>query len=409
MTRPASSVLSVAGALLLASLGFFLWSLWRDLGSLIPPIAAILLVWPHRRRRWAMHVLKFVVALGAVWILHKARMVVYPLLFALLVAYWLDPAVRRLEQRRVRRPVGSAIVLLPFLGLLALFAIVVLPIFIDQLLQLVSAVPAAFRGLYDHFRGRIEPYLPGGKKPDIGQWIAPLWSHLVSLVRTLPSQAGGISRGIGTIVGYLGTVLLTPVLAFYILLDFGAVRTWTVSFLSRNGNPATLRVVQEIGASVNAYFRGQVLVSLCIWILLSAGFAIIGLPYAFLLGFLGGLLNLVPVIGFWITVSLCVPAALLSGEPGAMLLRLAIVFAVSSVLEGQVITPRIVGKAVGLNPALILLAVLGFGAILGPVGVIVAVPAAAAIKIILEHRSGHAAPGPVTRNEGAGTPGRPTA
>ncbi len=121
-------------------------------------------------------------------------------------------------------------------------------------------------------------------------------------------------------------------------------------------------------------------------------------------GFLAGLLNLIPVLGFWTVVVLCVASAILSAEPGILLLRLAIVFAVEQVIEGQVLTPRIVGRAVGLNPALTLISVLVFGAILGPIGVIIAVPAAAMIRGFVQL---HARSDPAERNRESKSRPRP--
>jgi predicted PurR-regulated permease PerM len=195
-----------------------------------------------------------------------------------------------------------------------------------------------------------------------------------------------VTRGIGAVLSVVGMFVLAPILAYYLLADFDRLREWVWKQIPPGRRPQAQQTMQDLEATVSSYFRGQVLVSLFVGALLTVGFLLIGMPYALLLGFLGGILNLIPVLGFWISVVLFIPAAVLSGEAGTMLVRLAIVLAVESVIESQVLTPRIIGRAVGLNPAVILVSVLAFGSLLGPAGVLLAVPAAAMARTLLARR-----------------------
>lgn len=375
---------AIPGVLLALVIGMMLWIVFRQIGASVLVVAALLLLWPHRREEWGRRCLTLVALLGLFWILHQARQVVYPLLAGLLTAYWLDPIVDRLERRRIPRSVGALLALLPALVVGLVFLLFVLPALLNQLGSLVAGIPSVYDAVDARVRPWIGRYLPtGGEAVDLRSWLGGVVSHLESIARGVWGGAAGISRGVKSVVGFLTMLVLAPILSYYLLADFDSLARWIRERIppDRRGTLETHWSIAE--KILRSYFRGQVLLSLGIGILFTAGFLIIGLPYALLLGFLCGALNLVPVLGFWLGTALCVVAAVLSGEAGPMLLRLGIVLAVEQVLEGQVLAPRIVGKAVGLNPAMTLISVLAFGALFGPVGVLMAVPAAGLIRAYL--------------------------
>lgn len=378
--------------LVASGLALILWSLFRDLGAWIAWIAVLILVWPHRSEPWGARILQLLALLATAWILHKTRNVVYPLLAALLIAYWLDPVVDRLERRKVPRGVGALLALLPALVLVAVFGLFLLPALIEQMGQLISAIPGVYRSLYESAIPWLQRHLPSSTagQPS-ADWWSTITSQLGNLLQGLWGGAQGVTKGIGAVLTVIGMVVLAPVLAYYLLADFDRLRAWLDEQIPPDHRDRASVAIRDLEAVVNSYFRGQVLVSLLVGVILTIGFLLIGLPFAILLGFLGGILNLVPVLGFWISVVIFVPAAILSGNAGPMLLRLAIVIAIQSLVESQVLTPRIIGRAVGLNPAVILIAVLAFGSLLGPLGVLIAVPAAAMIRTALERRAARSA------------------
>lgn len=386
-TSPPPGLQTLPGFLLAGTLGLMIWLLFRELGIFILLATAGFLLWPHRRIAWAESTIRLLVLLGSLWIIHRARMVVYPLLVGLLVAYWIVPLVDRLERRRVPRALGALLALLPTLALAAAFILLVAPMLIEQLGQLVASIPVVCSSLYEKLLLLVSPYFPAGWQPNLGEWLAPLSSHIETVVRGIWGGASGIGRGVGALLGFLAMVVLAPVLTYYFLVDYHEVRRRIVEMVPPARRERMGALGQILETTVRSYFRGQVIVSLCVGIVFTAGFLIIRLPYAIVLGFLAGVLNLIPVIGFWTTTVLCILAAALSGQAGPMLLRLGIVLAVEQFLEGQVFTPRIVGRAVGLNPAVILIAVMAFGAILGPLGVIVAVPAVAVARAMVAGRN----------------------
>lgn len=367
----------VLGGLLL----LLLWTIFRELGFVALLAGALVLTWPARHQAWARQVLILMAVLGSLWILHKSRMVVYPLLVGLLVAYWLDPLVDRLEKRRIPRSVGALVAILPVLTLGTLFAVFVLPSMVEQLGKLFRDLPEAIGTAYERMRPLLVRFIPDTKSsPDLAEALKPVAGHLESILKGLWGGAAGVTRGIGAVLGVLAMAVLAPILTYYLLADFDKLTAWAKGRIPASRQADAEEWTRIVAGTISSYYRGQVLVALAVAVLLTIGFLIIGLPYAIPLGFLAGLLNLIPVLGFWTLAALCAGSAILSGDAGPMLLRLGIVFAIEQVIEGQVLSPRIVGKAVGLHPALTLISVLVFGAVLGAIGVIIAVPAAAILQ-----------------------------
>lgn len=384
--QPQSSPLrTIPGLLLALIIALLLWIVYRQTGAAVLVIAAVVLLWPHRREEWGRKCLLLVALIGFFWIFHQARQVVYPLLAGLLTAYWLDPVVDRLERRRVPRSVGALMALLPALVIGLAFVLFVLPALIGQLGSLVAGIPSVYEAVDARVRPWIARYLPAAEGPlDLRAWLGGAAAHLESIARGVWGGATGISRGVKSVVGFLTMLVLAPILSYYLLADFDSLARWIRDRIPDSRRTQVERHWGVAEGILRSYFRGQVLLSLAIGIVFTAGFLIIGLPYALLLGFLCGALNLIPVLGFWVGTALCVTAAALSGEAGPMLLRLGVVLAVEQVLEGQVLSPRIVGKAVGLNPAMTLVSVLVFGALFGAFGVLIAVPAAGLLRAYMD-------------------------
>lgn len=380
----ALSILTLSGFLLAAILAFLIWVAFRKVGIIIPIVAATLLIWPSAGMTWRRRVIRLLIVLGSLWILYKARTVVYPFIAAILVAYWLDPVVRRMDERRVPRSIGSLVAVLPVLAIGAAAAIFLVPTLIDQTVQLASAVPGVWQTTSEKVQAWVTYVMPAGWSPDLGQLVKPLGSHLQDLMKGVVTSFGTVAKGVGAVLGFVGMIVLAPVLTYYLLVDFDRVKPWIASQIPLARKEEVTRYGMAADQILRGYFRGQFLVAFFVGVYYCISLSLIRLPYSILLGFVAGVLNLVPVLGFWISTLLFVIAALISGHPGGLILGVAIVLIVEQFLESQIFVPRIVGRAVGLNPLLTLLSVLVFGAVLGPLGVLLAVPAAAMIKTYVD-------------------------
>lgn len=170
-------------------------------------------------------------------------------------------------------------------------------------------------------------------------------------------------------------LLLTPILTYYLLVDFERLVGSVYPYVP----PAWADRLRLLGArfqeSVAAWFKGQLLVALILAALHVLGFLLIGLPYALLLGLLAGLLNLVPILGFWIAFVLALTAALFGAHPLLLLMETAGVMLVAQILEQNLLGPRLVGRQLGVKPIVLLLVMLMLSVFMGVLGVLLAAPA----------------------------------
>lgn len=376
MRRPSAWLLVTAATLLLAAA---LWSARPLLSPLVCGGLLLLLLWPWRQRRPVRQLLFAVGALILLWLLSRARAVVYPALIALLVAFLLDPLVDRLTARRVPRSLAALAVLLPVGGLLLLFVLAMLPVLLDQARTLIGKLPEAYASV----AAGVGPWLSQGFPEGASKLPVNLADLLPSAEKILKALGSGmihVGHGLATAAQIGSFFLLTPILTYYLLVDYDRLREQVRPYFSAGAIRKAALLTGGFQETVSAWLKAQLLVALIIGIMSTLGFLVIGLPFALLLGTLAGALNLVPTLGFWVTAILAVSAALFSPSPLAMVGKTALVLAVVQMSEQNFLSPRIVGRRLGTKPVVLLLAMLLMGVFLGVVGVLLAAPAIGLIR-----------------------------
>jgi len=193
----------------------------------------------------------------------------------------------------------------------------------------------------------------------------------------------GLGRGIGSAVTVIGYVALTPVLTFYLLRDWDGLKAMLADLLPRRRRDAVVGFASECDRMVARYLRGQVSVAIIIGVVTGVGLWLARFPYAGTLGLIVAIFSIVPYLGLLLSLIPAVFIALVSGSVGISLLKVAIVYGGTQLLEAAVISPRVVGESVGLHPVLVLLALSLGGFFFGFVGLLIGVPAAAIGKLLV--------------------------
>jgi len=363
---------------------------------LAPPVlfaVAWVALYPYRHR---VGITPLILALGGVtllWVIATSGGVLAPFLVAMGLAYLLDPLVDAVEARGVGRT--TAIIALTVPALLGLAAIVVFGVpalgrqgadFIRDLPTLVDRLQVWSRSIESWLAG-----LPGvgaaiaDRLQEIdGEAVAALLAERQEQLAQQGWQAVlGVGRGLGVVVALLGYLVLTPVLAFYLLRDWDGFIERVDDLLPRARREAVTRFAHEYDELLGKYVRGQVTVALAMGTLTALGLWAWQFPYAFLIGGLVTVFSVVPYLGLLLSLLPAVAVALTSGAVGYSLLKVAVVFGVVQGLEGSVISPRIVGDSVGLHPVWVVLALSAGGYYLGFVGLLLGVPVAVGIKLIV--------------------------
>ncbi len=322
-----------------------------------------------------------VLFLGLVWLLND---ILLPFVVGAAIAFFLNPLADRLAQTGMGRTAASALIIIVAALLLVLFLIVLGPHLVDQLRQLVQKLPGDIKRLLVVFEGTARAWL-GGRYEEIQ---ASVEQGLASMAQSWTTSMGWAvqqvwDRGLA-LVNLLSLLLITPVVAFYLLADWPRVVARIDDALPRDHAPTIRALAGEINDTIAAFVRGQGTICLILAVIYSIGLTLIGLRYSLLIGLAVGLMSFVPVVGGALGLVLAGGVALAQGWPDLMLLlKVVALFAAISIVDSSLLSPRIVGPRVGLHPVWLIFSVLAFGSLFGLVGVLIAVPVAAAIAVLV--------------------------
>ncbi|HEY8038306.1 MAG TPA: AI-2E family transporter [Polyangiaceae bacterium] len=328
--------------------------------------------------------LGFVFIAGLIVLGYVLRGVIVPLFFAFLLAYALDPFVDWLEARKIPRTLAAPVVMLAIAGLLTLVLVFAIPMFIDELRAAAADLPEQLSGL----ETRVEPWLWANFHFKPPHTMSELGGELRDRVQSqFPSLMAAASVALFGTLSYVAVVLsalIVPVFALYLLIDFDRIVARTGQLVPRRWYPQVADVARQIHRTLGGYVRGQLTANIVLGALYATGLRFCEIRLAVPIGVMTGMLAFVPYIGFGCGLTLATSMALLDWQgPGRLVGVLAVMLGVQ-VLDGLVITPRIVGRSVGLAPLEVLLTMMAAGTLFGFLGVLLAVPLGAVVKILVQ-------------------------
>lgn len=323
------------------------------------------------------HLLLAALAAAGLYFLYLVRGIFLSLALAILLVYLINPVVVAVEKKGTPRVWAIAMVYLVLTILFVSLILYGMPYFLDQMNNLAEALPRYIREaqrLVENLQaGYARAGIPESLRNLIDQRLVNLEGYLVALFN-------GIAEGILGLAGYLLNVLLAPVLAFYLLRDAEVIKARTVHFIPARLRDDALRLGHEIDRVLNNFVRGYLLVGVIVGALTAGALSLLGLEFAIMLGIFAGLMEFIPYFGPFIGA---VPAVALAAiQSWWLALKVVLVFVVIQQLESIVISPKILGNKVGVHPVLVILALLAGGQLYGLVGVLVAVPIVAVLKVV---------------------------
>ncbi|GGI93916.1 AI-2E family transporter [Polymorphobacter multimanifer] len=326
------------------------------------------------RIHWGWLVL--LIGLGALaW---ASRSVAGPFIAGFILAYLLDPAATRLQRTGLGRGTASAIALVVAVALLAGLVLASAPIIQEQIAQLIVRAP----GIIDSAVPLAEDLMRRtASQIDVKGLLETMAGRALGW---LTDSAGSIIAGGLGLVSVVNFLIVTPIVAFYLLRDWpgivGAVESWW----PRRQLPAFRQVMKDSDAALGGFLRGQLIVCLVLAVFYAVGWSLVGLDHAIVLGILAGVLAFVPFLGVIVAVVLSLLVAL--GQFGLDWLQLLLVFGVfqsGQIVERAFLTPKLIGDRIGLHPVWVLFAVFAGGAVAGIAGVFMAVPVAAVLGVVV--------------------------
>ncbi len=323
-------------------------------------------------RYWGLATVAFLVIL---WLLGN---VMLPFIVGGAIAYFLDPLADRLQRMGLSRISATVVISLVALLVVVLLVLAVIPSLISQLNALIEAAPEISQQVQTFMLERF---------PDLADRTSTIRKTLTQIGAGIEARGGELLNGLVTsalsVFSVLVFLLVVPVVAFYLLLDWDKMVARIDSWLPRDHAPTVRRLAGDIDDVLAGFVRGQVSVCLILGTFYSSALMLAGLQFGLVVGAIAGAITFIPYVGSLVGGALAIGLALFQfwGDWWSIGL-IAAIFAVGQFIEGNILTPKLVGGSVGLHPVWLLFALSAFGSVFGFVGMLVAVPIAAVIGVL---------------------------
>ncbi|HHX01515.1 MAG TPA: AI-2E family transporter [Firmicutes bacterium] len=323
-------------------------------------------------RKWVLTIL---LSLSLLF-LYRVRVILSPFLFAALIAYIAFPLVSVFERREVPRPIAIILVYLLFAVFVGISVSFLIPQLAQEVDELLKTIPDQTEKLADGLS--LWRSLDQISVPEVLQTGFDLVvGRIQQLVEGVAQRIAGILVGM---FSQIISLLIAPILAFYLLRDLEVIKRRTIMSIPKQYRLTVYKLCKEMNRVLNGFIRGQLVNALLVGSLIAIGLAVLGVKYALFIGLLAGVFNIIPyfgpVIGF-------IPASLFAlAKSPISVLWVLVLFIVVNQLEANIISPKIIGERVGLHPLAVIFAIFAGGELMGIIGMLIAVPAAAIVRIV---------------------------
>ncbi len=310
--------------------------------------------------------------------------VILPFVLGAAVAYFLDPVADRLQAMGLGRVTATIVITVVAVLIFVVAGLSVIPLLVDQTRALIASAPQ----LFDEAIRLLNEYLPS-----LADSESTVRQSLRSLGASIQSRGGEFVNAVlgsaASVFNLLLLVVVVPVVAFYMLLDWDRMIARIDALLPREHAPTIRKISKDIDATVASFVRGMGSVCLVMGTFYAIALMLVGLQFGLVVGAIAGLVTFIPYIGAILGGVLAIGLGLFQFWGDWVSLGLvAAIFVAGQMIEGNVLTPKLVGKSVGLHPVWLIFALSVFGALFGFVGMLVAVPVAAAIGVVIRHGTG---------------------
>lgn len=313
-----------------------------------------------------LSIVKVFIVVAAIFFLYWTREAILLIFISLILAAAFQPIVKK-TSKVVGKPLAITLLVVLFLALLTGFIYLIVPLLVEQTKQLVAAAPGYIQR-FQAFRAHT---------PVIEKWVTEIGSKISELAGNF---VGVTVSFVGGLISFFTVVILT----IYFLIDEKMFTDWGYSIISEEKVKSVFTVIRHVSVKVGNWLRGQLILGLVIACLDYIGLIIIGVPYALTIAVISGLLEIVPIIGPFISGAIAALIAL-SISPVTALVTIAFYIVIQQ-LENNLLVPKIMQKAIGLPPAIIIVGILIFGQLMGTIGALLAVPILGIVSVLFEER-----------------------
>ena len=319
-----------------------------------------------------------------VFVIAELKDILLPFVAGIVAAYFLNPLADRLQAAGMKRALAAILIVGVAAVLVALALVLLVPVLVEQVRQLVTALPAETERLKAFVERYGREWL-GASFPSVQTALdKALAEQSQNWTATLAAIVASVwSRGLA-LVNFASLLLITPVVVFYLLVDWHPMLERIDHTLPRDHAPTIRRLAGEINAAVAAFIRGQGAICLVLGIYYAIGLSWAGIQYGLLVGLTTGLLTFVPIVGWLVGLVTAASLAIVQAWPDLTpLLKVSGVLISGMAIDTAFLSPRFVGQKVGLHPVWLIFALFVFSYLFGLVGTLIAVPLAAAMAVLV--------------------------
>ncbi|MGG6897725.1 AI-2E family transporter [Rhizobium sp. BR 315] len=310
--------------------------------------------------------------------------ILLPFIAGMAVAYFLDPVADRLERIGLNRLMATVVILVSFVLIFALALTIFIPIIVNQFNDFIQHIPTYVQQAQQLVAKAQTMVLPDWIRNQLGAIkdnFSSIMSDGLSFVGGLFAQIWSSGKALANIISLM---VVTPVVAFYMLLDWDRMISKVDDWIPRDHVATVRQIAREIDQAIAGFIRGQGSLCIILGVYYGVGLSLVGLNFGLLIGLFAGMISFIPYVGSMVGLVLAVGVALVQFWPDYLWVGLTlVVFFTGQFLEGNVLQPKLVGESVGLHPVWLMFALFAFGALFGFVGLLIAVPAAAACGVLV--------------------------
>ncbi len=310
-----------------------------------------------------------------------------PFIFSIVLAWMGVPLVVRFERWGLKHDRAVLLAMTVLFGSLILASLIVIPLLWVQLSSLANGFPR----LLIWFQESALPWVSKNLRIDVSHfsdrehftaWLEP---HRKDISEYAGTVLGYVTKSSGVILGFVSNMLLVPLITFYFLRDWDAILAKIRQTVPRPYIATVSRLTRESNAVLGGFIDGQLRVMLCLGALYATGLWLVGIESALLIGFLSGAMNFVPYMGFVVGIVLAAIASIIQFGDVQHLIWVGVVYAIGQFTESFILTPRIVGDRIGLNPVMVIFVLMAGGLLFGFIGILLALPVSAVLNVVFKY------------------------
>ncbi len=309
--------------------------------------------------------------------------ILLPFVASLVLAYFLDPVVEWLEKKGLSRTVATSVLIVGFLLIVLIGLAVLVPIIQSQVTAFADKIPEYATRMWSKVQPLIEHIKTLLPKDQVEMMTQSLGDSTSGALKFATKILGGLLSSSMAFFNIISLIVITPVVCFYVLRDWGKIIRFVDSIIPVYCRDTFREQLKAINVILSGFIRGQATVCLCLAFYYSIALTFAGLDIGVVVGTATGLLSFIPYVGCLSGFIVSIGLGVAQFTDHWQLLWIVAVFGIGQILEGYVLTPRLVGEKVGLHPVWVIFALLAGGYLLGFLGILIAVPVAAVIGVLV--------------------------